>query len=56
MTFIFGVYMLDDATVQKGVTKHSCGLQPSINLHAPVTAFKVGCSGQIGKRLISYII
>ena len=29
--------MPDDAT--EGVTTHSSGLQPSINLHAPVTAY-----------------
>ena len=31
--------MPDDAT--EGVAEHSSRLQPSINLHAPVTAFNV---------------
>ena len=33
----------DDAT--EGVAEHSSRLQPSINLHAPVTAFMFSCSG-----------
>ena len=33
--------MPDDAT--EGVAEHSSRLQPSINLHAPVTAFLHGC-------------
>ena len=35
--------MPDDAT--EGVAEHSSRLQPSINLHAPVTAFMFSCSG-----------
>ena len=35
--------MPDDAT--KGVAEHGSTLQPSINLHAPVTAFMFSCSG-----------
>ena len=35
--------MLDDAT--EGVAEHSSRLQPSINLHAPVTAFMFSCFG-----------
>ena len=35
--------MSDDAT--EGVAEHSSRLQPSINLHAPVTAFMFSCSG-----------
>ena len=31
-----------DAT--EGVTEHSSRVQPSINLHAPVTAFMYSCS------------
>ena len=41
--FISVAYMLDDAT--EGVAEHSARLQPSINLHAPVTAFMFSCSG-----------
>ena len=32
-----------DAT--EGVAEHSSRLQPSINLHAPVSAFMFSCSG-----------
>ena len=35
--------MPDDAT--EGVTEHSSRLQPTISLHAPVTAFMFNCSG-----------
>ena len=35
--------MPDDAT--EGVAEHSSRLQPTINLHAPVTAFMFSCSG-----------
>ena len=35
--------MPHDAT--EGVAEHSSRLQPSINLHAPVTAFMFSCSG-----------
>ena len=35
--------MPDDAT--EGVAEHSSRLQPSINLHAPVTALMFSCSG-----------
>ena len=35
--------MPDDAT--EAVAEHSSRLQPSINLHAPVTAFMFSCSG-----------
>ena len=35
--------MPDDTT--EGVTEHSSRLQPSINSHAPVTAFMFSCSG-----------
>ena len=35
--------MPDDTT--EGVAEHSSRLQPSINLHAPVTAFVFSCSG-----------
>jgi hypothetical protein len=35
--------MPDDAT--EGVAKHSSRLQPSINMHAPVTAFMFSCTG-----------
>ena len=35
--------MPDDAT--EGVAKHSYRLQPSINFHAPGTAFMFSCSG-----------
>ena len=35
--------MPDDAT--EGVAKHSSKLQPSINFHAPVTAFIFSCFG-----------
>ena len=40
---LFLWHMPDDAT--EGVVKHSSRLQPSINLHAPVTAFMFSCSG-----------
>ena len=33
------------ADTTEGVAKHSTRLQPSINLHAPVTAFMFSCSG-----------
>ena len=36
--------MPDDTT--KGVAEHSSGLQPSINLHAPVTA-SIHCSAAL---------
>ena len=35
--------MPDDAI--EGVAEHSSRLQPSINLHAPITAFMFSCSG-----------
>ena len=35
--------MPDDAT--EGMAEHSSRLQPSISLHAPVTAFMFSCSG-----------
>ena len=41
--------MPDDAT--EGVAEHSCRLQPSINLHAPVTAFMISCSGILVLRV-----
>ena len=39
--------MPDDATERftEGVAEYSSRLQPSINLHAPVTAFMFSCSG-----------
>ena len=33
------------ADITKTVAKHSAKLQPSINLHAPVTAFMFNCTG-----------
>ena len=33
------------ADTTETVAKHSARLQPSINLHAPVTAFMFSCSG-----------
>ena len=36
-------HMPDETT--ETVVEHSARLQPSINLHAPVTAFLVSCSG-----------
>ena len=33
------------ADTTETVAEHSARLQPSINLHAPVTAFMFGCSG-----------
>ena len=38
-------HMPDDAT--EDVAKHSSLLQPSINLHAQVTAFMFSCSGTL---------
>ena len=40
---LFLWHMPNDAT--EGVAEHSPRLQPSINLHAPVTAFMFSCSG-----------
>ena len=38
---LFLWHMPDDAT--EGVAEHSSSLQPSINLHASVTAFMFSC-------------
>ena len=40
---LFMWHMPDDAT--EGVAEHSSRLQPSINVHAPVTAFMFSGSG-----------
>ena len=40
---LFLLHIPDDAT--EGVAEHSSRLQPTINLHAPVTAFMLSCSG-----------
>ena len=49
---LFLWHMPDVAT--EGVAEHSSRLQPSINLHAPVTAFMFSCSGyKIGNEQIN---
>ena len=40
---LFSWHMPDDTT--EGVAEHSSRLQPSINLHTPVTPFMCRCSG-----------